>query len=130
MTNKKIITISVIAGFLIAILARMSFFAFIVDFKNDKISYSIYTVAQRGDATNLGKAVVGAGGFPYSVYDDCAIRAHGMIVYTPTCERNSGVSEFAIVLNTIFWSLAALAFLLLVRVLGRLMVFKGLSLKE
>ena len=123
-TNIKLKAIlSLIAGFAIAILTRLSVFVCTTDFSYIKIGYYVFLPKMHLSFSRnpnqsidmlkyIGKKVLGFGGFPFSTFSKCSLERSGSCVF-PICKVPSTVGESSILLNTVFWSTIVFSLLLL-----------------
>lgn len=100
----KILIISLVIGFSIAVLTRASIIVFATDLSYFKFYHIEYPQQIEFNPANSGKKVIGISGFPFKKYTDCIMDFHGTTVQ-PACNSVSLVGEFSIVCNTIFWTL-------------------------
>ena len=101
--HKKVLTVCLVLGFLIAMLTRFSFVAFSNDFEYYRFGSVHHPVPQiEFDQTHCGKQIIGMSGFPFRTYQDCVISLRGTLP-GPSCGAFSLIGEFSIILNTIIW---------------------------
>ncbi len=115
--RKRIFYLSVLFGLLMALLTRVSFFAFSPDFRYYKLG-GLYHPAQFISLENIDffhKPILGISGFPFPVYLNCAIRPYGASM-SLGCDGEF-IGEWSIVLNTLFW---VPIFYLLMRVIQKI----------
>lgn len=105
--------LSLIVGFVVAILTRLSLIVFATDFSYVKIGNLVllphdhlYFISKYNLPTEmfryLGKKVVGVGGLPFSAFSKCSLEQSASSII-PICDKCSTIGGFSILFNTIFW---------------------------
>jgi hypothetical protein len=99
--NKTAIVVCVVAGFVVALMTRMSIVVATTDLSYVRIAPMDFHEPLR--SVLYGKRVIGIGGFPFSTFSDCMMGYHGEMT-SPACDAFSIFWEFSVVLNALFWA--------------------------